>query len=582
MTEATSSASANRLRIVAVLLLLIFVADRLLLLFGQPDLLHDLDPGELKHMTLATSGLPDQGSLRESIRTWVSGPENIHHGGFPVVSILFAGIAKITGPSLHALRMIPVLSAFIAALLLYSWLRRQGSNLSAVLCLALLVGAPLLFLKWTCVARGGHTEAVLFAPLMLLSLERALQTSQKRFWFFSGLVGGFAVYFSYLAIPLVLVLSFGALLETLLRSRPRVIPATLTLGVGGIVGFGPWLTGWLVLDLPYLEATIHASANPNEASEVLRRGVLGALNGAVQGLPHNLWPWSFSPLQSAAYQTDPSDLLPYSPTLLDWLGRGLMAVGGMLTLVASFVRRSPLLGSLALLPALHYLFVARLANAGAWPDIPHRYLVLVFPIAAASTAFGVGWLVEKTHPLLRRVGWVLVAAVLGLSLLGLGSHFRWLKAPQPQALEHWEPAAYQVAGIGQVRLQESQRMSVLLTSFEGPLRDAYMRGVGRIFRPNSDYYLLWKTPENRDVPYPTSLFFEPDPLTPPDERDAVVEGAYGASRVRAGEDEQQLDAWLCSWQPSAEFQAAVSRILEKHKPRLSCLGAREEPASSLP
>jgi hypothetical protein len=52
--------------------------------------------------------------------------------------------------------------------------------------------------------------------------------------------------------------------------------------------------------------------------------------------------------------------------------------------------------------------------------------------------------------------------------------------------------------------------------------------------------------------------------------------------VRAGEDKQQLDAWLCSWQPSAEFQPAVSRILEKHKPTLSCLGAREEPASSLP
>jgi len=575
MTEAGAERQLPWFRGAVLLLLFLFLSDRLLLIFGQPDLLHDLDPGELKHMSLATSGLFDQGSLLESLKTWLSGPENVHHGGYAVVSVLFAGIAKIFGASLHALRMIPILSALAAAGLVTLWLRRRAGEVPALLGLALLVGAPLLFLKWTCVARGGHTEAVVFAPLMLLLLDRGLSSERRSLWLLAGAIGGFAVYFSYLAAPLVVVLSLGGLGESWLRNRRGALTDGVTLAVGGIIGFSPWLFGWLVLELPYFATTVHASANPNEAAEVLSRGVLGGVRGAIQGLPHNLWPWTFTELQSPAYGTDPSDLLPFEPSLLDWVGRAIMTLGGLLALAAAWVRRSPLIAAMAVLPALHYLFVARLANAGAWPDIPHRYLVLVFPIAAANTALGVGWLRERTSLGQKSIGRVLAGAVVLLALLGFSSHLRWAKAPQPDSLSHWNAAEYQQAGLGQVRLSNAVALAGLTSQFRGEFRPASLRGAAKIFRPSSDYYLLWRGEGRRDAPYPRELFLEPDPLTPENERAAVVAGAYGATVVRADGDASQLDAWLCSWRPSDEFEEAVTEIFLNHSPALSCRPSQE-------
>ena len=50
---------------------------------------------------------------------------------------------------------------------------------------------------------------------------------------------------------------------------------TGALALGGLIGCSPWLFGLVVLDLPYFEATIHASANPSEAMEVHSRSAWG-------------------------------------------------------------------------------------------------------------------------------------------------------------------------------------------------------------------------------------------------------------------------------------------------------------------
>ena len=186
MTQATPERSVRGYKAAALLLLALFLADRLLLIFGQPDLLHDLDPGELKHMQLALGGLPNQGDWFDAVKNWVSGPENIHHGGFPTVSVLFVLLSKVFGETLQTLRLIPISAAVAAAALIAIWLRRRGGDIPALLALALLLGAPLLFLKWTCVARGGHTEAVLFAPLLLVLFDRALRSVGPTAWLLAG------------------------------------------------------------------------------------------------------------------------------------------------------------------------------------------------------------------------------------------------------------------------------------------------------------------------------------------------------------------------------------------------------------
>ena len=111
----------------------------------------------------------------------------------------------------------------------------------------------------------------------------------------------------------------------------------------------------------------------------------------------------------------------------------------------------------------------------------------------------------------------------------------------------------------------------LLDSFDGPFGPAKSRGVGRIYLPRSDYYLLWRTASKRAAPYPDELFRNPDPLTPDDERQALVQGAYAATVIRSRDDAAQLDSWLCSWRPSAQFKEAVASVLREHHPPLSCL-----------
>ena len=97
-----------------------------------------------------------------------------------------------------------------------------------------------------------------------------------------------------LAAPAVALLSVGALTVRALADRRAAAIAAVTLAAGAVVGFLPWLVGLLVLDLPYLEASIHQTSNPNEAAEVYARSVGGTLSALRDGLAHNLWPWAVS------------------------------------------------------------------------------------------------------------------------------------------------------------------------------------------------------------------------------------------------------------------------------------------------
>lgn len=564
----------RRVRLVVLGLLLFLLLERILLALSHPDLIHDLDPGEIRHLDLAISGLPDGPSFADRLFTWLSGTENIHHGGFPLLSIAFLLFSKLFGQSLFLLRLLgPILATVLAAGCVARVLLRRLGGSASILMLALFAGAPPLLFKWTCTARGGHLEAILFPALMLLLLDYAITNKDRRLWLLAGLAGGLSVYVTYLALPAVLVLSAGALAESYSEEGRGIRVSSLA--AGGLLGFMPWILGLVVLDLPYFESTIHSSANPDEAIEVQTRSLLSALSNGFAALPHNLWPWTIVQADAAAYSASEPDILDYTPGLREWGSRLVINLAALTGIVMAARKRSFLLAAFLLLPALHHLFVVRTANQPGWPLIPHRYLVLVFPAVVAGAAYGATSLLHDTRKGMSRCGAVLAGALLVISLLGVKSHLAWLSPPSLQPSIDYRADLYRKANIGQVRLSDAAGVARLADPKDPTWQQEQWQGLARVYPPIADYYLLFRqNPQQR--PYPGGLFAEQ--LSQGGEQAPIeaeqlkvqVRTALAATRLRAGDDKNQRDGWICSWRPSSDFMAAVRTVLAEELPELSC------------
>ncbi len=537
----------------ALILLALIVVQRLVILLACPDLLHDWDAGELKHLDLAMFGLPAvEGGFLDALTRWLSAPENIHHGGYVVLSVGYAAASAVFGHSLLLLRCFPLLAGTGAAVCAWLFLRRRFDDRAAILALVLFVGAPPILLKWSLTARGGHTEAIVLVPLLALLCDAALRDDRPWRWGLAGAVAGFGVYYTYLAAPAAALIGVAALAERALRGRgPRLRRATGAALVGVVFGFSPWLLGWLVLDLPYLGATIHASARPDEASEVLGRGFIDLARGAVVALPHNLWPWTVGKATAPAYLAEMPDQLDYAPTVVEWAARAVVNVAVLLGLRAAWRRRSPLLAGLFLLPALHYLFVIRLANQGGWPEVPHRYLAIAWPAVVMAAAAGVS---ELRGPALRAG----TAALAGVALAALTVTVTWLGPPAPAI----DIEALRDNSLGRIRASEAADMKALLERLDAADPDesqSSRRGVGLVYSPIADYFLLFRTDRRR--PYPDRLFEREDALSDtPARRAALVRGALAATELRV-RDPAERARRLCSWTPTPAYESVVGDVL---------------------
>ena len=548
------------IRLLLPALLALIPLQRILLALAQPDLLHDLDAGELKHLDLALFGLPAGDGLADQLHRWLAAPENVHHGGYPVVALLFAALAKVAGPSLFLLRLIPIAATTLAAGLVARLVQRRAGSLAATVTLLLFAGGPALFLKWTSLSRGGHLEGIVLPVAFAVLLDRALRGSARR-WLVAGIVGGFSVYFTYLAAPAVVLLSLGALAE---KRDDRLRPAALLL-LGGLLGFLPWIAGLLLLDMPYLDASVHMTSNPEEAAEVQARTLLTTAQNLLASLDHNLWPWGVTRSPEAAYGSITPDILVFEPSQFTVVARALVSFAVLAGLARAATLRSPLLVALCLLPAVHHAFVLRFANTVGYPDIPHRYLVIAFPAIAAAAGLGCSF----NTGFLRHPARLLAAALATLALAGLVANARWLGPPRMEQFSSWDAGAFRQAGVGQVRVDEGAQVLAMLRSDDAWIDDL-RRGVGLVYPGMADYYLLFRDdPDAR--PYPDGLFREPDPLSNVDEqRRALVRGALAATAARAA-DHEAFDELVCSWRPHPEFYAAMRAEL----PPLPCSLAPE-------
>jgi len=553
----------RRARWVLLGLLAAVPAVRLLLVLAVPDLVHDLDPGELKHMDLAVFGLPPAETRLKSVRIWLSGPENVHHGGFPVVSGLWLGLHRLFGAGITGLRLLPIAATTVAAAAMASVLARRWGARSAAVALALMVGAPPLFLKWSVTSRGGHLEGIAFPMVLAWALFATLRRPTLGRWLACGILGGFSVYFSYLAAPSVGVLCLGALLATRFGGEDNEPGGTAkALGgllVGGFVGFLPWIVGLTLFDLPYFDQSIHQTANPDEAAEVVSRGVSGTLRALVASLPHNLWPWGVTASTEAAYASQTPDILVFEPAVMTWASRAI--VGGSVALGAGLAvwRRAPLTAAVCLLPAAHHLFVLRMANTVGWPDVPHRYFVIVFPAVAAAAGIAVALAGD-------RWGRGLAGVLAVVALAGLISVVPWLGPPHPHHGD-WDAARYRASGMGQVRVEDGPKLNAVLDSLPRERIDDSRRGVGMIYPAISDYFLLFRTEGDRREP--RGIFSQEDPLANDDEaRRAVVQGALAAAEARATH-EAQLHDWICSWDPNPDYRPVLQAELTG-RPGITC------------
>lgn len=175
---------------------------------------------------------------------------DVYSGGSLVVGLLAAPLFKILGPSLFALKLVPLFFAAAAlSLLFYFFLRFFGFR-AAVFAALFLIFCPPDFAQFSLVAMGYHSESVFFSVLILFLFYR-LWYGSKNGWnaAFCGLACGLGIWFTNITGITVLTV----LLAWIRIDRPgffRGLPRFLVFFAAGMT---PWLAyntahGWKGLE----------------------------------------------------------------------------------------------------------------------------------------------------------------------------------------------------------------------------------------------------------------------------------------------------------------------------------------------
>ena len=176
--------------------------------------------------------------------------QDYHHapnvGGSVVVGLLAAPFVALFGPSIVAVRLVPILFHALTVALVFLVLERTyGRRAAWVGGLFMAVAAPGYALV-SVTAWGTHHEGnALSMACVLLALGAGAATSPNERVrgivraFFLGLVAGFSVYFGYMAVlALATLFAFALLHDKLVFLRLRFWACVC----GAALGFIPWLT----------------------------------------------------------------------------------------------------------------------------------------------------------------------------------------------------------------------------------------------------------------------------------------------------------------------------------------------------
>lgn len=340
-------------------------------------------------------------------------------GGSLVTGILAVPSFACLGPSLFALKLVPILVSLLAPLLAFAILDRTASRRAAWIGAGLLAVTPPGYTTFTTVAWGTHAEGSVLTLLVfwLYVRARAAEAPRARDELLLGTALGFAVYYGYAAL---LGLATLALFE-LARDKLFFLSRRFALGlVGFAAGFAPWVAynvrhGFVGLSV--YEGSLLERLRPSEGGQVLAN--LGAL--VTERIPMSLGFRSLGPV--------PGDVL--APVLAGLLYA--LLVPALLALIpvarcwlrAFLARRAPpRIEHLNLLfPTYALLFVAVYARSWFFQveetHLGHvRYLILLYPALALTTAVGLDRCLEGRP----RARWPVRVALAGLLLsFGAGS-----------------------------------------------------------------------------------------------------------------------------------------------------------------
>jgi hypothetical protein len=162
-----------------------------------------------------------------------------YQGGSLVVGALAAPAFRVLGPSLAALKLVPLAFAAAVLVVLFAFLRRFFGERAAVAGGLLYVVAPPGPTYQSLIAMGFHTESVLFSGLMLLGWYGfVLGASDRTAWLgLFGLAAGAGLSFT----PITGVTAVGCAASALgLRPRRPGPRETTALLVGLALGLLPW------------------------------------------------------------------------------------------------------------------------------------------------------------------------------------------------------------------------------------------------------------------------------------------------------------------------------------------------------
>ena len=465
-----------------------FTALRLLLILSASDQVHAPDWAEVKHMLLGDQWVTQGPPTPSEVLAWGQDSRNAAHGGFLLVSLLYAVVVVPlqTTQSYLALKAIVLLFAVLGFIGWTGTALRLGGRLAGCVAALLFLFPPPTYLAGTSVAWGSHPEATALLGMAAL-LATSASSAGWRHLLALGLLLGASIGLSSLAAPIALAIAVGSLWD---RRGPHWRPAAVSMALGLAV---PVVAIGLLTGSPTASVTEEADHAPVDLLvENLDDGEALVMPSLREVIPIPAWGPSLlhQDLQSPQRQGLNGML---SLTLL----LGLLVIGqGLRGGSPGPPHRGRVIALCVLGPALHIGMLVLLAPRR--PSIEARYLLPLWPCLLLLLSLAVAQAMEfaRTSPGRR---WLQPCAVLAALLWlapGLQVQANLLDpgrigaGDDHRGFSTYQPGRYVAAEIGNVTYPTAQLVNDFLDQ-----REPGIRGFSLVTRIEAGQDLLLEPPE---------------------------------------------------------------------------------------
>lgn len=426
---------------------------RLLLMLSHVEAVSDLE--ELYRGTIAKEILS---GLKTAFSNYQA---DAYSGGSLVTGAFGAVFFKCFGPSLFALKLVPLLFSLLTVLSTYLFLTRFWGSRTALFALALLACAPPHFVRLCLLAMGFHSEGLLgIVWILYWTFKIAEVQNPKRIdYFILGVLGGFSFWFT----PITGVVWISSFLILCAAKRHRENRGAFFLILGLFLGLVPVMAYNLShngLGLKFLIRSFAFSAQTAPSVpklfSLLFQGLpfslgFGSVGQRWGGLVNHLYLWT-------AFVTI------------------LLAMN----LKARSPRTAPIVLPGLFFFALYWISDFSLLVTGSYID--YRYFVFFHYLLILTVAIACGRVSWGKYPFLV----LLLAGIWGQASL-------WFKEPWGRALEYRGYSYYQM-GWAMQSLPAAERESVMRRARAAlPERDFYFLAWSMAYGETSykDNSLLW-------------------------------------------------------------------------------------------